>query len=206
MSSAAPTSYASAPASGLNRGWMLAVGLVQVAIGVIGLTMAYSFTLIALFWFGLLAVIAGIGQLLDGFHHQKWRGVIGHILVGIVYVAAGLALIFLPASAAFWLTLVIAISLVLTGIIRVLTAIVLRGNPGLQLFTVVTGLVSIVLGILIYRMVAPPGPEALATVEDQVAWVRSWGWVIGVFVAIELILEGVTLIMTAFTAKSERPA
>jgi hypothetical protein len=54
--------------------------------------------------------------------------------------------------------------------------------------------------------VTPPTPEALATPEGQLAWIQSWGWVIGLFVAIELILEGVALISIALAAKSSGPA
>jgi uncharacterized membrane protein HdeD (DUF308 family) len=34
---------------------------------------------------------------------------------------------------------------------------------------------------------------------------QSWGWVIGLFVAVELIVEGVALIAVAFAAKSASP-
>jgi hypothetical protein len=44
---------------------MLAVGVFLVVLGMIGVALTYSFTLIALFWLGLIALAAALGQLLE---------------------------------------------------------------------------------------------------------------------------------------------
>ena len=61
---------------------------------------------------------------------------------------------------------------------------------------------ALVLGAMVYGTITPPGAEAMATPAGQLAWIRSWGWVIGLFVAIEMITEGVALISLALAAKS----
>ena len=191
----------SAAVSGINRGWLLALGVFMIALGVIGLGMTYALTGIILFWIGILAILGGVGQLIDAFHHKKWSGLIWHVIVGLIYIAAGIVLAFMPTFSAFWLTLMIAFSLMITGFLRVLSVFRLRGHRGLQFLVLLTGLASIGLGIYIYQLVSPPSPEVLATPEGQLAWTSSWQWVIGLFVAIELILEGVALLSIALTAK-----
>jgi uncharacterized membrane protein HdeD (DUF308 family) len=164
--------------------------------------MTYRLTSIAIFWIGILILIAGVGQLLDALHHKKWRGVIWHVIVGAVYAAVGIALLTMPTSAAYWLTLGVAIALIVTGVLRLLTIFQLRGHGGLQMLVIVLGLVSIALGVILYQMMMSPDPEIMATAEGQAAWIDSWKWVLGLFVAVELITEGVALVGIAVTASS----
>jgi uncharacterized membrane protein HdeD (DUF308 family) len=178
----------------------------MLVLGLIGIGMGYRLTFAAVFWFGILAIIGGVGQLFDAFHHTGWKGIVWHVVIGIVYIIAGLVLIFMPVSAAFWMTLFIAISLVVTGVMRIIMAFQVRNQGSVWFWVLVTGIVSIVLGVLVYGTITPPTAEALATPEAQLEWIRSWGWVIGLFVAVELVMEGVALISIALAARSKRPA
>lgn len=191
---------------GIRRGWLLVQGILLTVCGLIGLAMAYAFTFIVLFWFGVLAVIGGFAQIIDAFRHKGWKGFVWHALVGVIYILAGLVLIFRPLSSAFWVTLFIAASLVGAGVMRLFSIFQLRGRFGLQLFVGFAGVVAIVLGILIFQSLMPADAGDLSTLEGQQAWAQSWSWVIGLFVAVELLLEGVTLISIALTAKREAEA
>jgi uncharacterized membrane protein HdeD (DUF308 family) len=204
MNEAIQASRAALALSGINRGWMLTLGILLVALGIIGLGMTYALAVAAVFWSGIFAVIAGGGQLLDAFHHKAWRGVAWHIAVGLVYLLLGIMLITMPTLSAFWLTKLIALGLLLNGIMRLVIMFQVRGRRGLQLVLLLSAAVSIGLGIYIYQLVASPGPEVFATAETQAEWVRSWKWVIGLFVAIELITEGVTLISISVSSKVAR--
>lgn len=190
---------------GIRWGWLLALGILMTVLGVIGLGTTYLLTAVTIFWFGVLAIVGGVAQILDAFQHKEWKGVIWHVIIGIVYIVAGVLLITMPVSAAFWLTLFLAISLAVTGIIRIVMAFQLRGHGGAWLAVLLSGIVSIVLGVMVYGTVMPPGTEALATPEGQLQWLRSWGWVIGLFVAIELIMAGIALISIALATKRTAP-
>jgi len=181
---------------------LLALGILMTALGVIGLGMGTLLTLVSVLWFGVLVIVAGVSQVFDAFHHKGWKGLVWHLLIGLVYIVAGIALVTTPVAAAFWLTLILAIALVVTGAVRMVMAFQLRHRGSVWLWVLLSGLVSIVLGVLIYGMMSPPTPEALATPEAQLEWVNSWGWVIGLFVAVELIMEGVALISIALASKS----
>ena len=190
----------------ISWGWLLALGILMLALGVIGLGMSYWLTLVAVFWFGILAIIGGGIQLFDAFHHKGWKGVVWHVLIGIVYILAGIVMIAMPIAAAFWLTIFIAVALVVSGVMRIFMAFNVRDQGPVWWWVLFTGIVSIVLGILVYGTITPPGAEQLATPEGQIEWMRSWGWVIGLFVAVELMVEGLALIALAFAAKSAAPS
>lgn len=204
MNEAIQASRAALALSGINRGWMLALGILFVVLGLIGLSMTYWLAVAVVFWSGIFAIVAGLGHLLDAFHHKAWRGVAGHIVMGLVYILLGIVLTTMPTISAFWLTKLIALGLVLNGVMRLLIMFKVRGRRGLQLVLLISAAVSIGLGIYIYQLVAAPGPDVFITAETQAAWVRSWKWVIGLFVAIELITEGVTLIAISHSAKAAR--
>jgi uncharacterized membrane protein HdeD (DUF308 family) len=189
----------------ISWGWLLALGILMLALGVIGLGMSYWLTIVAVYWVGILAIIGGVGQLFDAFHHKGWKGVVWHVIIGVVYIVAGILMIAMPIAAAFWLTIFIAAALVVSGVLRIIMSFHVRDHGAVWVWVLFTGIISIVLGVLVYGTITPPDAEALATAEGQVAWMQSWGWVIGLFVAVELIVEGVALIAVAFAAKSASP-
>jgi uncharacterized membrane protein HdeD (DUF308 family) len=188
--------------TGISWGWLLALGILMAALGVIGLGMTYWLTLVAVFWFGALAIVGGVAQLFDAVHHKGWQGIAWHIVIGVIYILAGVVLIAMPVSSAFWLTLFLAAALVVIGLFRSVLAFQMRGPRGFWLWVLLSGIISIVLGVMIYGTVVPPDAQALATAEGQLAWVKSWGWVIGLFVALELIMEGAALIAIAMATKT----
>jgi uncharacterized membrane protein HdeD (DUF308 family) len=171
-------------------------------LGLVGLGMTYWLTVVAVFWCGVLAIVGGISQILDALHHKGWKGIVWHVFIGLIYIVAGVAMITMPVASAFWLTLLLAFSLVVVGIVRIVMAFQIRGQGPVWLAVLLSGLISVALGAMVYGTVTPPGAEALATPAGQAAWVRSWGWVIGLFVAIELITDGVALVFLAFAARS----
>lgn len=188
--------------SGISWGWLLALGILMTVLGVIGLGMTYWLTVAAVFWFGILTIIGGISQLIDAFHHKGWGGILWHVLIGLLYVGAGILLVTMPVASAFWLTLFLAIMLIVIGVSRIIMAFQMRHLGGAWIWVLLSGLISILLGILIYGTVTPPTTEALATPEGELQWLQSWGWVIGLFVAVELIMEGVALMSLAFAVKT----
>lgn len=190
----------------ISWGWLLALGILMLALGVIGLGMSYWLTIVAIYWFGILAIIGGGVQLFDAFHHKGWKGIVWHVIIGVVYVVAGILMIAMPIAAAFWLTIFIAAALVVSGIMRIFMAFQVRDQGPVWWWVLFTGIISIVLGILVYGTITLPDAETLATAEGQAAWISSWGWVIGLFVAVELMVEGAALIAVAFAVKSSPPS
>jgi len=183
-----------------NWKWMLALGILMAVLGIIGLGLTYSLTIVSVLWVGVLAVIGGVAQLVDAFKYSGGRAVVAHVLVGLLYVSAGVVLIVLPVPSAWWLTILIAAVLIVVGVLRIIMAFQMSGAGAIWLG--LSGVISIVLGGLIYLVVEFPTEATLASPEAAGQWFAQWGWVIGLFVAIELIVQGAALTALAISARN----
>ena len=81
-----------------NWKWMLGLGILMAILGVVGLGLTYSLTIVSVLWFGILAVIGGVAQLVDAFKYAGWKSVAAHVLVGLLYVAQAWCSLRFPCS------------------------------------------------------------------------------------------------------------
>jgi len=169
-----------------NSNWLLFMGIVLIILGVIGLSMEVVLTITSLLFFGFLVLFAGIAQLVHVFQEQGMKKKLWDFLIALIYIASGIAIIVHPAASAVWFTLFIASALVVAGIFRLMIGFQMRSNDIKSWgWVVFGGAISIVLGMMIFS-----------------AWPVSGLWVIGMFIAIELLLQGFTLVSIALAAKS----
>jgi uncharacterized membrane protein HdeD (DUF308 family) len=166
-----------------NWGWLLAFGILSIVLGTIGLGMTYAFTESIVFIGGILLIVGGIFQLFDAFKCKGWKSTLWHVLIALLYVAAGIVMVNQPLMAAATLTLIIAWILIAVGVFRIIMALQLKPASGWY-WPLVSGLVSIVLGGMILAK-----------------WPLSGLWVIGMFVAIELIFNGWSYVFVALAAR-----
>jgi len=166
-----------------NWGWLLAQGIFLVVLGTIGLGLSFWLTLATVFIFGVFLVIGGGVQMVQTFKCKGWGSILGHVLIAVLYVLAGLSIMADPVAASTLFTLLLAGALVGIGIVRLIMAFQLRGikNWGWPL---IGGIAAIVLGFMILAR-----------------WPVSGLWVIGLFVAIEMIFSGWSYIFIALAAK-----
>ena len=166
-------------------GWILAIGILMVILGTIGIGATFVLSLTTVMFFGLLILIGSGFQLLDAFRYKGWS-LIGKMLIALLYLAVGFIMVKNPLLASTTLTLFIAWALIAVGIVRIIMAFQLRGVDG-WIWTLISGVAAIVLGIMILNN-----------------WPESGLWVIGMFVAIELIFNGWGMIMLALAVKNRR--
>ena len=166
-------------------GWILAIGVLMVILGTIGIGATFALTLTTVMFFGILILIGSGFQLLDAFRYKGWS-LIGKMLIALLYLAVGFIMVKNPLLASTTLTLFIAWALIAVGIVRIIMAFQLRGVDG-WIWTLISGIAAIVLGIMILNN-----------------WPESGLWVIGMFVAIELIFNGWGMIMLALAVKNRR--
>ncbi len=164
-------------------GWLLALGILFIILGTIGLGMSVSLTIVSVLFFGWLLIIGGVFQLVEAFKVNGWKSVLWHVLMALVYVAAGAIILYDPAGGALALTAFIAGALIAVGVLRIIMAFQLRGAQGWW-WPLVGGLLSILLGIMI-----------------MAKWPSSTFWVIGLFIAIEMIVNGWSYVMIALSAR-----
>lgn len=184
-----PNDHASVPRHplfgdlGRNWGWMLAFGIFSIVLGTIGLGMTFGLTLASVLLFGILLIVGGIFQLVDAFKCQGWKSTVWHVLIALLYIAGGVLIIFDPILASATLTLTLAGVLIAVGVMRTIMAFQHRGQSGWG-WLLFSSIVSIALGLMIIAQ-----------------WPVSGMWVIGLFVAIEMIFNGWAYLFVALDAR-----
>lgn len=171
-------------------GWYLALGIVLIVLGMIAIGSTFVMTIASVLFFGWLLIIGGGMEAIHAFWHKRWSGFFLDLLTGILYVIVGWMMVTNPKASALLLTLVIAMFLVFEGVLRIVTALTARyPHWGWVLFN---GVISLALGVMIWRQ-----------------WPYSGLWVIGLFVGIEMLLNGWSLVMLSSAGRhlpDEAPA
>jgi len=156
-----------------NWGWFLAFGIVQIITGTLAVGFALSATLATVVTLGVLLLIAAGAQMAGAVLARDWSGFFLFLLLGILYAVAGLLMLQHPLLAAESLTLMLAAAFLVGGMFRIVVALVERiPYRGWILFN---GAITVLLGLLIWQQ-----------------WPVSGLWVLGMFVGIDLIVNGVT--------------
>jgi uncharacterized membrane protein HdeD (DUF308 family) len=164
-------------------GWFFALGIVLIICGTAALGAAFLMTVFSMFFLGWLMIAGGILEAVHAFGCKKWSGFFIDLLTGLLYVVVGFMCIANPGATAVALTLLIAMFLIFGGLFRVVVALIMRHhNWG---WLLIHGAVSLLLGILIWQQ-----------------WPISGLWVIGLFVGIDMIFNGWSLVMFGLTAKN----
>jgi uncharacterized membrane protein HdeD (DUF308 family) len=166
-----------------NWGWLLAQGILLVVLGTVGLGLTFFLTLATVFIFGVFLVIGGGVQIFQTFKCKGWGSILWHVLIAVLYVLAGLSVMADPLAASTLFTLLLAGALVGIGVVRLFMAFQVRGLKN-WVWPLIGGIAAIVLGIMILAR-----------------WPVSGFWVIGLFVAIEMIFSGWSYIFIALGAR-----
>jgi uncharacterized membrane protein HdeD (DUF308 family) len=167
-------------------GWLLALGLAMVVLGTLGIGLVFYLTLASVVVFGALALVAGGIQLWHGIAMQevRWSGRALHLFVALLYLVLGGLLVWDPVSGAISLTLVLAGFLIALGVSRMAYAWKCRHRRWRWVLSLAAGLIELFLaGLIIY------------------GWPGTAFWVIGLFIAIEMIVNGWLLAAVALAVR-----
>jgi len=163
-------------------GWVVALGIIQVVVGVLAVLMAVAATFATMIAIGVVALVGAAAQLVSVFTSRQWEGVVAHLLIALLYGAFGLVTLANPGLAAATLTLLLAVMLVVGGVFRIVMAASARFHDwGWAVFG---GVLSVLLGVLI-----------------GAGWPEASLWVIGLFVGIDLIFIGWTWVAVGLTLR-----
>jgi uncharacterized membrane protein HdeD (DUF308 family) len=156
-----------------NWGWFFALGIIQIVAGMLAVGFAFSATLASVVTFGILLLIAAGAQTAAAIWARDWSGFFLFLLVGVLYAVAGFLMLQHPLLAAEGLTLMLATAFLVGGVFRIIVAVAER-FPSWG-WVLCNGIVTVLLGIAIWQQ-----------------WPASGLWVLGTFVGIDLIVNGVT--------------
>jgi uncharacterized membrane protein HdeD (DUF308 family) len=162
-------------------------GILMLVLGAVAIVVPAVASVATAIFIGWILVIASAFELANGMAvEHNGRRVLRAILAVLTF-AAGLYLLVAPLDGVFTLTVILVIWFMATGSARVIVGIVERGLPGWGM-TVLSGVISIVLGVLI--------AEKLPS---------SAGWAIGLIVGVDLLFAGITLTSLAYTLRNRLP-
>jgi uncharacterized membrane protein HdeD (DUF308 family) len=165
----------------------LASGIAFNGLGSMAFAYSVLVTLASVFVLGWAFVFGGLFQAIHAFKVSQWSGFLLELLLAILYGVVGLVMVTHPEAGAMSLTLLIGAFFLGSGLFRIFTGTMLH-PPG-RAWLLLSGAVTLFLGLLIWM-----------------EWPASGLWVIGTFIAIDMVFNGTWLIMLAVNARSLPPA
>jgi len=165
-----------------NRKWYLGIGILLVLFGILLLASLPFATLSVIFLFGILMMIGGILHFVAAFKIFRGGSRWLWALFGILYLVAGYYAFSTPVKTAIVLTNILAIFLIIAGVIRSVNAFILKPLIGWG-WILLSGLLTLATGIII--LMSPDAPF----------------WVLGLFLAVDILFQGVNYLTLATAIK-----
>lgn len=168
----------------LSRSWgrVLGLGVLLIVLGALAVSYSVIATLATVVFFGWLMIAGGTLQTLSAFSFRHAPGFFMDLLSGILSVVVGLLIVMHPGPAAGGITLLIAGFLIIGGIFRLAVASAVRFQNWFWLL--LHGGINVLLGVMILRQ-----------------WPSDALWVIGLFIGIDLLFNGWSLVMLGVALK-----
>ena len=179
------TQDATAPAHSLGAGiatlrarwgWNVAFGVLLSICGIVALGSVFTATVASVFVVGIRMMVAGFGEIIEGFAMKTWGKFFLWVLLGALYVVAGLVTINNPLLASAVLTLILGAGLVASGIVRIVLAFQMKeGTP--WIWVALSGVITALLGGMILAK-----------------WPVSSLFTLGIFLGMDLLFAGASWI------------
>jgi uncharacterized membrane protein HdeD (DUF308 family) len=179
-------------ATALRDHWTLFLieGAILLVLGVLAIAVPQIATLAVAILIGWLFLVSGIVGVITTFWMRTAPGFWWSLVSAILGIAAGLVLLFSPATGALSLTLILVVFFIIEGVASIMFALdhkrELSGRWGWML---ASGIIDLILAAAVFVML----PNAAA-------------WVIGLMVGINLVCGGVALIGMALHARDIDPS
>lgn len=157
------------------------LGLVLVVAGLFVLGDVVLASLISAIFIGATAVVAGGFEIAHAFWTQGWGRFLWRLLLGALYVGAGIVLLSEPVSGALILTYVLGLLLMVSGFVRIVLGFGYWQRGGWIML--LSGIFGVLAGLVILSGFPTTGL-----------------WVLGFLLGIDLIMHGVAWLAYAWLA------
>ncbi|OAP40787.1 hypothetical protein AU381_02500 [Sinorhizobium glycinis] len=165
-------------------GWFVALGVLLIMAGGIAFGNLLMATVASVYYVGLIMLIGGLLNLAQAYQVKDWGGFLFWVLSGGLYAAAGLFAFINPLLASSILTILMAIALIVAGAFRIWVGFRLSPLGGWG-WIVIGGLVTLIAGLVI-----------------AAGWPVDSLWILGLFLAVDLVMQGLALIAFGVLVKS----
>ena len=176
------TTFQIAPEMAQHWGWFLALGIALAILGMIAIIRSFAATVASMLFFGWLLIFGGVIELIDSFLVGHWAGFFLHLLAAIFLILTGILFVTRPLLSAEVVTLVMSFFFLAVGMYQIVASLWFHVQGwGWQLFD---GVLSVLMGGLLLSQ-----------------WPLSGLWVIGLFVGIHLLVSGMGWVSLAFALR-----
>jgi uncharacterized membrane protein HdeD (DUF308 family) len=124
-------------------------GILALAVGVMALAWPQVTVLALVILFAVYAFIAAGLEAVRAFSSAKAGPVIGHLLLGLVDLAAGVIALAWPGPSALVLVLIVGVWAVTTGLVEIFSALQAGEPAGTRALVILGGLASIAFGVVL---------------------------------------------------------
>jgi uncharacterized membrane protein HdeD (DUF308 family) len=128
---------------------LIARGILAVIIGIIALAWPSVTVLALVILFAIYAFIASGMQAVRGFTSRKAGPVIGHLLLGLVDLAAGVIALAWPGPTALVLVLIVGVWAVIAGLVEFSAAFASGEPAGTRAMYILGGLATVAFGVVL---------------------------------------------------------
>ena len=128
---------------------MILLGVLGVIVGVIAIAWPGVTILALVILFAIYAFVAASLQTMRAFSSGGAGPVLGHLLLALVDLAAGVVAVIWPGPTALVLVLVVAIWAFVAGFAEIFAAFGAGETAGTRAMLILTGLISIALGVVL---------------------------------------------------------
>ena len=165
-------------------GALIGLGILFIILGMIGISGQVFFSFLSVNILGIFLFAGGILQGIHAFQSSGWKSVSVQIVFAIIYIVGAIYVWAFPIPALEVITLWLAAIFFVTGILRLISAFQHR-HFGEWIWMALSAAISILLGVLIMN-----------------GFPSSSLWLPGFLIAIELLLQGWSLLFLGFVARS----
>lgn len=157
-------------------GWFVGLGVLLLIFGGIAFGNLVIATVASVYLVGWLMLMAGIVEIVHSFGVKTWGRFFYWLLSGLLYAVAGVFAFYNPLLASAIFTFLLAIALIAAGLLRLWVGFQHRAEKGSG-WIIAAGVVTILAGLVI-----------------ALGWPVNSLWILGMFLAIDLIFQGWTFI------------
>ncbi|MCK9550750.1 HdeD family acid-resistance protein [Aquamicrobium lusatiense] len=164
-------------------GWFVALGVLLLILGGVAFGNLFIATVATVYVVGWLMLFSGVVEIIHAFGVQTWGRFFLWLASGLLYALAGIFAFYNPVLASTVLTFLLAVSLVASGALRAWVGFDNWEQKGSG-WIVTAGVITVLAGIVI-----------------AIGWPVNSLWVIGLFLAVDLIFQGWSFIAFGLALK-----
>lgn len=163
--------------------WSIVLSIVLIAAGMVAILIPPAASIAVTVFTGWVLVFSGVVHLFYAWHTRDTGGIVWEVLLGVLYIATGVFLLWNPVLGIAALTLALATYLCVEAVLEFVLSYRLRHLKGWG-WLLFDGVITMLLSGIIWM-----------------TWPIASVWVLGTIVGISMFFSGITRLMISLTAR-----